>query len=204
MTDPILHAASKGHTHGGSDVPLQTRSERLRSVNPSDHTQIDGRDEQWRYLDSNRLGGLDTGVLNNVSTGLQLVAPAEFKAEVVDASDPSFGTAGLPEDLPTANAWAAADSALKITLSGEASEPAFLSIKDVSASSAAHLIVQSKTHSRGTVVIDHTGTGNLAEIVEILVGDESSLTGFRLTRCQFVELFRSKSRALLAGERLTR
>ncbi len=176
MTDPILHAASKGHTHGGSDVPLQTRSERLRSVNPSDHTQIDGRDEQWRYLDSNRLGGLDTGVLNNVSTGLHLVAPAEFKAEVVDASDPSFGTAGLPEDLPTANAWAAADSALKITLSGEASEPAFLSIKDVSASSAAHLIVQSKTHSRGTVVIDHTGTGNLAEIVEILVGDESSLT----------------------------
>ena len=176
MTDPILHAASKGHTHGGSDVPLQTRSERLRSVNPSDHTQIDGRDEQWRYLDSNRLGGLDTGVLNNVSTGLQLVAPAEFKAEVVDASDPSFGTAGLPEDLPTANAWAAADSALKITLSGEASEPAFLSIKDVSASSAAHLIVQSKTHSRGTVVIDHTGTGNLAEILEILVGDESSLT----------------------------
>ena len=176
MTDPILHAASKGHTHGGSDVPLQTRSERLRSVNPSDHTQIDGRDEQWRYLDSNRLGGLDTGVLNNVSTGLQLVAPAEFKAAVVDASDPSFGTAGLPEDLPTANAWAAADSALKITLSGEASEPAFLSIKDVSASSAAHLIVQSKTHSRGTVVIDHTGTGNLAEILEILVGDESSLT----------------------------
>ena len=176
MTDPILHAASKGHTHGGSDVPLQTRSERLRSVNPSDHTQIDGRDEQWRYLDSNRLGGLDTGVLNNVSTGLQLVAPAEFKAAVVDASDPSFGTAGLPEDLPTANAWAAADSALKITLSGEASEPAFLSIKDVSASSAAHLIVQSKTHSRGTVVIDHIGTGNLAEIVEILVGDESSLT----------------------------
>jgi len=176
MTDPILHAASKGHTHGGSDVPLQTRSERLRSVNPSDHTQIDGRDEQWRYLDSNRLGGLDTGVLNNVSTVLQLVAPAEFTAEVVDASDPSFGTAGLPEDLPTANAWAAADSALKITLSGEASEPAFLSIKDVSASSAAHLIVQSKTHSRGTVVIDHTGTGNLAEIVEILVGDDSSLT----------------------------
>jgi Fe-S cluster assembly protein SufD len=176
MTEPILHAASKGHTHGGSDVPLQTRSERLRSVNPSEHTQIDGRDEQWRYLDSNRLGGLDTNTLNNVSTDLQLVAPAEFTTEVVDASDPSFGTAGLPEDLPTANAWAAADSALKITLSGEASEPAILSIKDVSTSSAAHLIVQSKTHSRGTVVIDHTGKGNLAEIIEILVGDESSLT----------------------------
>jgi Fe-S cluster assembly protein SufD len=176
MTEPILHAASKGHTHGGSDVPLQTRSERLRSVIPSEHTQIDGRDEQWRYLDSNRLGGLDTNTLNNVSTDLQLVAPAEFATEVVDASDPSFGTAGLPEDLPTANAWAAADSALKITLSGEASEPAILSIRDVSTSSAAHLIVQSKTHSRGTVVIDHTGKGNLAEIIEILVGDESSLT----------------------------
>jgi Fe-S cluster assembly protein SufD len=187
MTEPILHAASKGHTHGGSDVPLQTRSERLRSVIPSEHTQIDGRDEQWRYLDSNRLGGLDTNTLNNVSTDLQLVAPAEFATEVVDASDPSFGTAGLPEDLPTANAWAAADSALKITLSGEASEPAILSIKDVSTSSAAHLIVQSKTHSRGTVVIDHTGKGNLAEIIEILVGDESSLTVVSIQDCRFAE-----------------
>jgi Fe-S cluster assembly protein SufD len=176
MTDPITHPGSKGHSHGGSEIPLQTRSERLRSIVPGDHTQIDGRDEQWRYLDSGRLAGLDTNVLNNVSAELSVSAPAEFSSEIVDASDPTFGTAGLPEDLPTANAWAAATSALKITLAGEASEPAFVSAKNLSNSSAAHLIVQSKTHARGTVVIDHTGTGNLAEIVEILVGDESSLT----------------------------
>lgn len=176
MTDPIIHAGSKAHSHGGSEIPLQTRSERLRSIVPGDHTQIDGRDEQWRYLDSARLAGLDTNVLNNVSAELSVSAPAEFTSEIVDASDSTFGTAGLPEDLPTANAWAAATSALKITLAGEASEPAFVSAKNLSNSSAAHLIVQSKTHARGTVVIDHTGTGNLAEIVEILVGDESSLT----------------------------
>jgi Fe-S cluster assembly protein SufD len=95
---------------------------------------------------------------------------------MVDASDASFGIAGLPEDLPTANAWAAATQALKLTLDGEAAEPAFINANNLENSSAAHLIIQSKTHARGTVVIDHTGTGRLAEIVEIIVGDESALT----------------------------
>lgn len=176
MTDAIVRPGSTGHSHGGGDVPLQTRNERLRSTDPSAHAKIDGRDEQWRYLDSNRLGGLDTNKLNNVSADFVFVAPQEFTSEMVGASDSAFGTAGLPEDLPTANAWAAADAALKVTLTGEASEPAFVSSKDLGNASAAHLIIQSKTHSRGTVVIDHTGNGNLAEIVEILVGDESSLT----------------------------
>jgi Fe-S cluster assembly protein SufD len=176
MTESIVRPGSTGHSHGGGDIPLQTRNERLRSVDPSEHTQIDGRDEQWRYLDASRLGGLDINALENAATQLVVDGPAEFTSSVVDASDSSFGTAGLPEDLPTANAWASASTALKLVLAGEAAEPAFISAKDLGTQSAAHIIVQSKTHSRGTVVIDHTGKGNLAEIVEILVGDESSLT----------------------------
>ena len=176
MTESIVRPGSTGHSHGGGDIPLQTRNERLRSVDPSEHTQIDGRDEQWRYLDASRLGGLDINALENAATQVVVDGPAEFTSSVVDASDSSFGTAGLPEDLPTANAWASASTALKLVLAGEAAEPAFISAKDLGTQSAAHIIVQSKTHSRGTVVIDHTGKGNLAEIVEILVGDESSLT----------------------------
>lgn len=176
MADAIVRPGSTGHSHGGGDVPLQTRNERLRSVEPSEHTQIDGRDEQWRYLDGSRLGGLDVNVLENVVADFAISAPAEFVSSIVDASDASFGTAGLPEDLPTANAWASATSALKLSVSGEAAEPAFVTANNLGDKSAAHLIIESKTHARGTVVLDHTGKGNLAEIVEILVGDESSLT----------------------------
>jgi Fe-S cluster assembly protein SufD len=176
VTEAIVRPGSTGHSHGGGDIPLQTRNERLRSIDPSKHTQIDGRDEQWRYLDSGRMGGLDTNTLRDASADFKVSAPSEFASELVDASDPTFGTAGLPEDLPTANAWAAATKALKLTLSGEASEPAFVTASNLDDKSAAHLIIQSKTHSRGTVILDHTGKGSLAEIVEIIVGDESALT----------------------------
>jgi len=176
VTEATVRPGSTGHSHGGGEIPLQTRNERLRSIDPSKHTKIDGRDEQWRYLDSARMGGLDTNILRDASSELRVSAPAEFSSDLVDASDPSFGIAGLPEDLPTANAWAAATKALKLTLSGEASEPAFISVGNLDNQSAAHLIIQSKTHSRGTVILDHTGKGNLAEIVEIIVGDESALT----------------------------
>ncbi len=120
MTEATVRPGSTGHSHGGGDIPLQTRNERLRSIDPSMHTKIDGRDEQWRYLDSARMGGLDTNTLRDASSELKVSAPAEFSSDLVDASDPSFGIAGLPEDLPTANAWAAATKALKLTLSGEA------------------------------------------------------------------------------------
>lgn len=176
MTDAIVRPGSKAHSHGPSDVPLQTRNERLRSADPKLHAAIDGRDEQWRYLAAAQLGGLDTNALENVAGDFALSFPEHFTSELVDSNDAAFGTAGLPEDLPTANAWAAATKALKLTLSGEAVEPAFITANNLGPASAAHIIVQSKTHSRGTVVIDHTGTGKLAEIVEILVGDESELT----------------------------
>ena len=176
MTEAIIRPGSTGHTHGGAEIPLQTRSERLRSANPDDHVAIDGRDEQWRYLDKARLAGLDSNVLSDASAELVFNAPAQFEITLVDANDALFGTAGLPEDITTANAWAAAAKASKITLTGEADEPAILKIADLKQDRAAHIIINSKTHSRGTVIIDHTGDAKLAEVVEIIVGDESQLT----------------------------
>ena len=176
MTEAVIRPGSTGHSHGASEIPLQTRSERLRSANASDHVAIDGRDEQWRYLDALRVAGLDTNILRDASSDLAFEAPTEFTHELVGAADPLFGTAGLPEDITSANAWGAANQAFKITLNGEASEAATLKIADIKHDRAAHIIINSKTHSRGTVIIDHTGDATLAEVVEIIVGDESELT----------------------------
>ena len=176
MTEAVIRPGSTGHSHGAAEIPLQTRSERLRSSNPADHVAIDGRDEQWRYLDAARLAGLDVNVLSDAASELEFSGPAEFSFDLVDASDPLFGTAGLPEDLPSANGWSAAAKAVKVTLKGEASEAAIIKVDGIKRDRAAHIIVTSKVHSRGTVIIDHTGDASLAEIVEIIVGDESELT----------------------------
>ena len=176
MTEAVIRPGSTAHSHGATEIPLQTRSERLRSSNPADHVAIDGRDEQWRYLDAVRLAGLDVNVLSDASAEIVFSGPAEFSFDLVDATDPVFGTAGLPEDLPSANGWSAASMAAKLTLSGEATEAAVIKIDGIKRDRAAHIIVTSKLHSRGTVVIDHTGDASLAEVVEIIVGDESELT----------------------------
>jgi Fe-S cluster assembly protein SufD len=176
MTEAIVRPGSKGHSHGGGDIPLQTRSERIRSANKADHSAIDARDEQWRYLDSSRLAGLDVNELRDASSDITVKAPSEFEISFAKASDPVFGTAGLPEDVTSANAWAAASNAVKVVLGSDASEPAVISAKDLGADRASHIIIQSKTHAHGTVILDHTGDAKLAEVVEILVGDESSMT----------------------------
>lgn len=176
MVDAIIRPGSTGHSHGGGEVPLQTRSERLRSIVAAEHSEINRRDEQWRYLDAERLRGLDSNVLSNAGETFTVAAPSGFTHTFVTAEDKSFGKAGLPEDRPSANAWAAADKALKLSLSGEALEAATISVHSPGTDKAAHIIIESATHSHGTVVLDHTGSGTLAEVVEIIVGDESNLT----------------------------
>jgi len=176
MVEAIIRPGSTGHSHGGGGVPIQTRSERIRSIVTSDHSEVNRRDEQWRYLDAERLRGLDSNVLSNASESIKVSTPTGYSVSYVTASDSSFGKAGLPEDRPSANAWAAADKALKLSLSGEVTEPATIAIEYPGLDKAAHLIIESATHSHGTVVIDHTGSGTYAEVVEIVVGDESNLT----------------------------
>jgi len=176
MVEAIIRPGSTGHSHGGGSVPLQTRSERLRSTVAGDHSAVNRNDEQWRYLDAERLRGLDSEPLANCVNDIVVSAPTGFTSSIVDAEDRSFGKAGLPEDRPSANAWAAASQALKLSLAGEVSEAATISIANPGHLKAAHLIIESATHSHGTVVIDHTGEGSLAEVVEIIVGDESNLT----------------------------
>ncbi|MEY4320158.1 MAG: hypothetical protein RLZZ471_99 [Actinomycetota bacterium] len=176
MVEAIIRPGSTGHSHGGGEIPIQTRSERIRSINAAEHSEVNRRDEQWRYLDAERLRGLDSNTLTNALDSIVVAAPAGFSHATVSAEDKSFGKAGLPEDRPSANAWAAADRALKVSLTGEVAEAATISIDSPGVDKAAHLIIESATHSHGTVVIDHTGSGTFAEVIEIIVGDESNLT----------------------------
>lgn len=164
------------HSHGAG-VPLQIRSERPRSTSVADFPDITIRDEQWRYLPVERLKGLEAYSLSEYLGDLQLDGATSITTSWIERSHPLFGAAGTPEDRTSAAAWESTDAAYLITVPAGPEEHAVLTVKsDDLTPSALHIIIESKLHSKGTVVVDHRGNGILAENIEIIVGDESDLT----------------------------
>jgi len=174
-TQTAQHGLSE-HSHGAG-VPIQTRYERPRSTNVADFPQISAREEQWRYLSPERLKGLDQDVLGEFSGEVNIEKDAGVTVELVDSEHPSFGSAGIPEERPSAAAWGSAKKAHLVTLPAEQKSEAQISIQSSSTEpSAIHLIIDAKKFSEGTVILDHKGDGVLSENVEIVVGDEAQLT----------------------------
>jgi Fe-S cluster assembly protein SufD len=96
---------------------------------------------------------------------------------MVGADHPAFGSAGIPEERPSAAAWGSAKQAYLLTLSADQKSEAQVSIfSNSNIPSALHLIVQAEKFSEATVIIDHKGDAILGENIEIVVGDEAKLT----------------------------
>lgn len=72
QTKTAQHGLSE-HSHGAG-APIQIRSARVRSADVNDFEQVTQREEQWRYLSTDRLGGL-LGELEEFTGDLGLTAP---------------------------------------------------------------------------------------------------------------------------------
>jgi Fe-S cluster assembly protein SufD len=166
------------HSHGAG-VPLQIRSARLRSANVADFGPVSRVEEQYRYITSERLAGLDADSLDEYIGDISIKHPEGVTTAWVGAEHPSFGGAGLPEDRPSAAAWGSAEQAYLVTIPGEAKPDCEIQIginSEATAPSALHVIIDAKPFSRGTVILDHKGSAVLGENVEIIVGDEAEIT----------------------------
>jgi Fe-S cluster assembly protein SufD len=176
-TKTAQHGLSE-HSHGFG-VPIQTRSERLRSQNLSDFAEISTREEQWRYITADRLGGLDQPGLDEFSGDIEALLAEGVEASWIESDNPLFGSAGIPEDRVSAAGWEAAKAAYLISIPAATSGAAVstLNIRSVSADPAAlHIIVEAKRGSDSVVVIDHTGDATLSENIEFIIEDEAKLT----------------------------
>ena len=170
---------SHGYVPGEADVPVQTRSERVRSTDVADFAPISRREEQWKYTTSEQLRGLDEDSLSEFTGDFEFKAPDGVTTAWVGSEHPSFGAAGTPEDRPSAAAWGSAEQAYLITLPANQQLDCEVQLGVVShddTASALHLIVDAKAGSQGTVIIDHRGDAVLSENLEILVGDNAHLT----------------------------
>ncbi|AIC47595.1 Fe-S cluster assembly protein SufD [Rhodoluna lacicola] len=174
-TQTAQHGLSE-HSHGAG-VPIQTRYERKRSTNVQDFPAISAREEQWRYLSADRLGGLDADTLSEFTGDLAITHSDGVTTAWVGEENPAFGGAGIPEERPSAAAWGSAKQAYLVTVPANQKSDVQIALSSDSAEpSALHLIIDAKPFAEATVILDHKGHAILGENVEIIVGDEAQLT----------------------------
>ncbi len=168
------HGAT-AHSHG---VPIQTRSERPKSTSVSDFSEIEKTQEIWRYVPIDKLRGVDSEVMEEVSASdFEIKASEGVVTRWIDSSDPLVGSAGLPEDRVAAAAWTNASKTLVIEVAAntELAEPLFVKLAPGAKTKAAHLLFVIKKHAKATIVLDHVGLAALAEVVELVLEDGSEL-----------------------------
>ena len=176
-TKTAQHGLSE-HSHGFG-VPIQTRSERPKSTKLDDFEQISTREEQWRYISADRLGGLDQDSLDEFSGDIEAKLADGVESSWIDFDHKLFGFAGIPEDRVAAAGWEAAKAAYLVSIPSSATNSAqsTFTITSISTDPAAlHIIVEAKKGSDAVVVIDHRGDATLSENIEFVIEDEAKLT----------------------------
>jgi Fe-S cluster assembly protein SufD len=99
--------------------------------------------------------------------------------ESVGREDKRIGTAGIPEDRVSANAWENFAGATVVTIPSEfeATSEITVDIEGTSLEAAAqHLVIVAEKFSKAVVVLSHKGSAVVSENVEIIVEDGASLT----------------------------
>lgn len=180
--DPAAQVADAGF------VPVQTRSERPHSFEPSDFGTPSGREVNWKHTPVAKMtplfsvAGVSDGVTYAFASGEQYVS-----TPLAPGSAPR-GEVFLAEDVTGAVAWQGSPEALHIRVprEEEVAEPIFVTIDGQGADrrADAHLVIEALPHSSATVVLQHTGAAQYAQNVEIIVRDGARLTVISLQQWQ--------------------
>ncbi|MBI5161828.1 MAG: Fe-S cluster assembly protein SufD [Micrococcales bacterium] len=169
LTEPAVEAIDRR-------IPVQTRSERLRSHSPDDFPAVTGREVDWKHTPVERIRDLIDGELDGAPYAIHWADATGTDVEWIDRADERIGTAGTPEDRASANAWASFEKALHVRVEGDA-QPLTLTRDGLGTGPrAAHTLVDAAPGSSGLVVIDSRGPARLTENVEIVVGEGAQLT----------------------------
>lgn len=177
---PLAGEAVKRHSHGGGvGVPDSSRAGRLTSYKLADFKPLTGMEEDWRFTPLKRLRGLHTEVLTGAAPAVGVTAPDSVKVETVGRDDRRIGSAAIPEDRVSANAWENFTEATVITVPSEVQvdgEVSVLLTGQGTDASAQHVVIVAEKFSKSVVVLDHQGTAVVSENIEILVEDGAQLT----------------------------
>ncbi|MTE23615.1 Fe-S cluster assembly protein SufD [Microbacterium sp. ZXX196] len=164
----------------GSAAPIQTRSERPRSASPADFGVPTGREVNWKHTPISRISSLFEPAGDEGGVSYSFASGGEYGQATLAAGEAPRGEFFEPEDITAAVAGQGAREALHIRLPREAeiAEPIVLDIAGLGAGRRAdgYIVIEAEAMSKGTVVLQHTGSADYAQNVEILARDGSQLT----------------------------
>jgi Fe-S cluster assembly protein SufD len=163
----------KGAKEGQGVAPVLSASERFTSYDVDAFEVPGGREENWRFTPLRRLRGLhDSPAFDGTAT----ITVEGADAEVVGRDDPRIGEGGVPADRVAAAAWSAFREATVVVLEG-APAPVTVTVEGPGegATAAAHLQLRTAPFAEATVVVQHRGSGALADNLEVVLGDGSRL-----------------------------
>lgn len=175
-TEPSAHGAA-------APIPVQTRSERPRSFDPADFGEPTGREVNWKHTPLARIAPLfvdeapETG--DDAAIRYEFDVPETMRVASSGVDAPVRGEFFMPEDVVSAAAWKHSVDALHLRIpAGEAvAEPLRIRLHGTGAGrrGTSHMIIEAMPNSEGTVILEHTGSANLAQNVEIIVRDGARL-----------------------------
>jgi Fe-S cluster assembly protein SufD len=171
-------SALQGAVESGAPV---SRLHERQSFDPADFGVPTGREEEWRFTPLRRLRGLHGDeTLKPGKIAVSVDAPPGVAVELAQHGDPRLGTAFIPGDRVSAQAFASFDEATLITVDEwlERIAPTWVTVRGENADGASfgHLVVDVKPNARAVVVLEYTGSATYADNVELVVGDGASLS----------------------------
>ncbi|KXO91259.1 Fe-S cluster assembly protein SufD [Tsukamurella pseudospumae] len=161
--------------------PVANKGELFASFDAAAFEIPSHRDEAWRFTPLRRLRGLHDGSAqaDGAVTATVDATPEGVSFETVAKGDERLGQGGTPFDRVAAQAFTSMTEAFVLTVAKEAevAEPVFVRIAGPGEgkTSFTHIQVRLERHARAVVVLDHTGSGTVAENVEVILGDGASL-----------------------------
>lgn len=184
MTEAVATTQNAQHglvAHSDGDwenkVPVQTRSERLKSTNVADFAKVNGREAVWKFTPVAKIDTLLHGELDGSRYPVTVSEAQGVTSEWISRDDERIGRAGLPEERGSAAAWSAFGEAHLITLTSE--EPVKVVVERNAlgdAARAGHTIIEAKPHARGLVILQDFGDARISENVEIVLGEGAEIT----------------------------
>ncbi|MFF2495280.1 Fe-S cluster assembly protein SufD [Agromyces sp. NPDC058064] len=161
----------------GAFVPVQTRSERFRSTNVADFEPVNGREHEWKLSPVATFADLTSGELDGARLPIETTDAPGVSYSYLSRDDARIGSAGIPEERASANAWSSFGEALLVSVTGEDQKTVFVTRSGLGdAPRAAHTVIEAAPNSRALIVLAGAGAARLSENVEIIVGDGASLT----------------------------
>ncbi|OMC30342.1 Fe-S cluster assembly protein SufD [Mycobacterium colombiense] len=165
----------------GSALTAANKGEVFSSFDVDAFEVPHGRDEIWRFTPLRRLRGLHDGSAR--ATGKAAISVSEqpgLRVETVSRGDERLGQGGVPTDRVAAQAFSSFNSATLITVERETriAEPIGVTVTGPGEGAVAygHLQIRVSELAEAVVVIDHRGSGTLADNVEFVVDDAARLT----------------------------